>query len=94
MEMKKLADRIYQFIGKYAKVRPDWDAEYDGEDEKFTSPDASYMKYCADLLNRGVKPQQCWSEWGSGGYGPYLSKEGRKEHDYLVGEIYKIINSN
>ena len=32
-------------------------------------------------------------EWSSGGYKPYSSKEGREEHDYLVKEIYKIINS-
>ena len=28
-----------------------------------------------------------------GGYKPYSSKKGREEHDYLVKEIYKIINS-
>jgi hypothetical protein len=29
IEMKKLVDRIYQFIDKYAGIRPDWDAQYD-----------------------------------------------------------------
>ena len=93
IEMKKLVDRIYQFIDKYAGIRPDWDAQYDDEDDKFTSPDASQMKYCADMISKDSKPQQCWSEWSSGGYKPYSSKEGREEHDYLVKEIYKIINS-
>jgi hypothetical protein len=91
--MKELAERIHCFIETYACVRPDWDAKYDDEDDKFTSPDASQMKYCADMISKGLKPQQCWSEWGGGGYKPYLSKEGREEHDYLVKEISKIINS-
>jgi hypothetical protein len=51
------------------------------------------MKYCADMLSKGLKPSRCWSEWGSGGYKPYSSKQGRDEHDLLVKEIYKIINS-
>ena len=89
----KLEERIYKFLDQYAGVRPDWDAQYDDEDDKFTSPDASQMKYCADIISKGLKPQQCWSEWSSGGYKPYSSKEGRDEHDYLVKEIYKIINS-
>lgn len=89
--MKKLAERIYRFIKQYAGIRPDWDGE--SEDDKFTSPDASQMKYCADMLSKELKPEQCWSEWGSGGYKPYSSKEGRQEHDELVKEIYKIINA-
>ena len=51
------------------------------------------MKYCADMIGKGLKPEQCWSEWSGGGYKPYSSKEGKEEHDYLVREIYKIINS-
>ena len=47
--MKELSERIYKFIETYAGVRPDWDAEYDDEDDKFTSPDASQMKYCASV---------------------------------------------
>ena len=93
IEMKKLSDRIYRFIDKYAGVRPDWDEQYDDEDDKFTSPDASQMKYCADMIGKGLKPEQCWSEWSGGGYKPYSSKKGMEEHDYLVKEIYKIINS-
>lgn len=88
----ELAQRIYKFLDEYACIRPDWDSQYDDDDDKFTSPDASYMKYCADMISKGLKPTQCWSEWGSGGYKPYISKEGREEHDYLVKEIHKIIN--
>ena len=89
--MKELSERIYKFIEKYGAISPNWDGE--DEDEKYTSPDASQMKYCADMLSKGLKPNQCWSEWGSGGYNPYTSKEGKEEHNYLVKEIYKIINS-
>ena len=89
--MKELSERIYKFIDKYAGIRPDWDGE--SEDEKFTSPDASQMKYCADMLKQDKIPFRCFSEWGSGGYKPYSSKEGRDEHDKLVKEIYKLINN-
>ncbi len=89
--MKELAVRIYKFIDQYAGISPNWDGET--EDEKFTSPDASQMKYCADMLIQELKPNQCFSEWGSGGYNPYQSKEGKMEHDELVRQIYKIINN-
>jgi len=49
---------------------------------KFTSPDASMMKYCADMISKGLKPERCWSEWSSGGYKPYSSKEGREEQTH------------
>lgn len=91
--MKELAERILKFVDKYAGIKPDYEKGLIDEDEKYTSPDAFQMKYCADMLYKGVKPIQCWSEWGSGGYKPYSSREGREEHDLLVKEIYKIINS-
>lgn len=91
--MKELAERIYKFLETYAGVKPDWDSEYDDEDDKFTSPDASQLKYCADMISKNLKPKQCWSKWSSGGYIPYFSKEGEEEHDYLVKEIYKILKS-
>ena len=52
--LKKLADRIYKFLDAYAGVRPDWDGQ--DPDDKFTSPDASSMKCCADMLSKGLKP--------------------------------------
>lgn len=90
--MKELVERIYKFIEAYAGVRLDWNVEYDDEDEKFTSSDVSQMKYCADMISKGLKSQQCWSEWSGGGYKLYSSKGGREKHDCLVKEIYKIIN--
>lgn len=89
--MKELSERIYKFIDKYAGIKPDW-CEIEGIDEKYTSPDAYEMLSCAELLQKGLKPKKCFSDWGSGGYTPYTSKEGKQEHDYLVREIYKIIN--
>lgn len=89
----ELVERIYKFLDQYAGIRPDWDAEFDEEDEKYTSPDASMMKYCADMIKDGLVPSHCHSDWGSGGYAPYGSKEGIIEHNYLVSEIYKIIRA-
>lgn len=90
-KMVELSQRIYKFIDKYACIRPDFDPKYDDENEKYTSPDASFMKYCADILKKGEKPTDIWSDYGSGGYRPMNSEKGRKEHDYLVAEINKII---
>jgi hypothetical protein len=87
----KLVDRIYTFINKYANLNPNWDSEFDDEEDKFTSPDASMLKYCADMIKIGVVPDHCWSEWSSGGYSPYISKKGRLEHDEIIKDIYKII---
>lgn len=89
--MKELAERIWVFIETYAAISPNWDDE-NGED-KFTGPDVYQLLNCANQLDREEKPTRCFSEWGSGCYTPYTSKEGRAEHDYLVKEIYKIINS-
>ena len=91
--MKKLAERIYLFLEEYAATRPDWDEEFDDDDEKYTSPDASMLRYCADMLKDERIPDRCFSEWGSGGYKPYTSKKGREEHDFLIKEIYKIIKN-
>lgn len=90
--MKNLSSRIYNFLNKYAAISPNWDAEYDADEEKYTCPDASEMRSCADLLSQDITPHKCHSDWGCGGYKPYSSKEGREEHDLLIVEIYKIIN--
>lgn len=87
--MKELSIRIRTFIDKYAVIRPDLEEG----DCKFTSPDASELFYCAELLDKGIKPERCFSEWGSGGYKPYNDRKGREEHDKLVSEIYDIIKS-
>ena len=87
---KILSERIYKFIAQYAAISPNWDGT---NDTKFTCPDVYQMLDCADTLRKGDNPQRCFSEWGSGGYKLYSSKEGKEEHDELVTEIYKIINS-
>lgn len=80
---EKLYDRIYKFLKQYAAKTKEGD---------YNSPDAYQLEACADLLKSGQKPSRCFSEWGSGGYKPYSSKTGQEEHDYLVKELYKIIN--
>lgn len=90
--MKNLSSRIYKFLDKYAAISPNWDEEYDLDEEKYTSPDASEIRTCADLLSQDIIPDKCYSDWESGGYKPYSSKEGREEHDLLISEIYKIIS--
>lgn len=91
--MKELAQKIYIFLDKYAGIRPDFEPEYEDDEDKYASPDASQMRYCADMLSKGEIPSQCWSEWSGGGYKPYSSKEGQEEHDQLVKEVYQLINS-
>jgi len=88
--MKELAVRIRKFLSEYAGINPNWDGE--SQDDKYTSPDAYELETCAELFEQGIVPKKCWSEWGSGGYKPYTSKEGREEHDKLIKEIYKLIH--
>jgi hypothetical protein len=88
---KELANRIIKFVETYAGVRPDWDGVT--EDEKYTSPDAYELINCANQLKSGFKPTSWWSSWGSGGYHPYTSKEGRKEHEDILSLISIVANS-
>ena len=75
MEKKELSQRIRKFLKEYAVV-------IDGE---YTSPDAYQLEAAAVILESG-KPLTTfpWSEWGSGGYKPYSSKKGSKEHDEIL----------
>lgn len=87
MKKQELAKRIYDFLDKYAVVVPDYQ---EGDDVKYSSPDAYQLLACAYYLRVGKKlPQFPFSDWGSGGYKPYSSEEGRKEHDFLLQEIKK-----
>ncbi len=90
MNYKELSKRILIFLDEYAAKNPNWEDE---DDNPYTSPDADQLLYCAKCLENNIIPLQCFSEWGSGGYKPYTSKEGREEHDYLTNEIYKIIHN-
>ena len=77
-EAKILAADIRAFLEKYGKR----DATFP---EEWNSPDAYEMERCAALLDGGLNlPVVPHSSWESSGYGPYLSKEGRREHDALV----------
>lgn len=88
--IQELADRIYRFINTYAQVSPD----YDGTNKKYKNVDVLSLIACADCLKEGKKPKECFSSWScSGAYTPRYSKEGKAEHDYLIREIYKIIES-
>ena len=83
MEKKELATRIRKFLETYARK--------DSEGE-WTCPDAYQLEMCADLLEQDQTISRIpWSEWGSGGYRPYTSREGQKEHEFLLEEIRKII---
>ena len=86
-----LSDRIYKFVSIYGAISPNW-IDDDVDDEKYTSPDVYEMLTCAELLKNNITPKKCWSDWGSGGYKPHTSIEGKKEHDIIVKEIYKLIN--
>ena len=88
-QMQALAQRIYRFLAIYAAIRGDYDPECHDDDEKYASPDASMLRHAADLLMIGQVPGRCWSEWGSGGYRPYASTEGRLEHELLIAELNK-----
>lgn len=92
-EMKQLADRIYTFLSKYAGIKPDFDNKYDSDEDKYTSPDASMLRYFADSLMKGIIADRCWSEWSGGGYKPYSSREGRTEHDDIMNNIYQLIKN-
>jgi transcriptional regulator with XRE-family HTH domain len=86
VDAKAVAARIRAFLAKYGKRAAD-------DETLWSSPDASELEGVAQLLEADLMPSRYpWSEWGSGGYGPYSSKEGKAEHDEilrLVGEVLK-----
>lgn len=83
MKKEELEIRIRKFLITYAGKT---------EDDEYTSPDAGCLEGIADMIKQDLKIYSIpFSEWGSGGYKPYLSKEGREEHDFLIREIEKII---
>ncbi len=90
IDYKQLASDIRDFLAKYAKLSPNYDPKYDDECEKFNGPDSGMLLYSAEMLEKGLKPDRCWSEYGSGCY--TRTEEGRKIHDDLVSKVYKIIN--
>jgi hypothetical protein len=81
-DKKTLAKRIRKFLDTYAKK--------DAEGAEWNSPDAYELERCIRELETGVILKAPFSEWGSGGYYPYTSKEGQKEHDEILKEIKKL----
>ena len=81
MTRENLVKRIRAFLAKYAGKT---------EEGEYTSPDAYCLESAANMLEIEREVIFPFSEWGSGGYKPYSSKEGRAEHDLLVAEISKI----
>lgn len=80
MDAKELASEIQAFLAKYGKRSA-------SEPEEWSSPDAYLMEHCAKMLEAGKLPRMPHSGWESGGYGPYMSKEGRELHDELLVKI-------
>jgi len=88
MTKEKLAIKIRKFLDKYACR----DAE---DNSEYASPDASLMASTAHMLEMGLRITYIpWSEWGSGGYKPYTSKTGRKEHDRIMELIKNFVGKD
>jgi hypothetical protein len=77
----KLSIKIRRFLKKYAGTTADGD---------YTSPDAYQLESAAEELeSTGTVSKLPWSEWGSGGYKPYSSKDGKKIHDEIIDALSK-----
>lgn len=69
LEKKRLGKEIKEFLDEYACIRPDFDPEFDEDYEKYTSPDASELLFCSELLIKGEDIHRYpWSDYSSGGY--------------------------
>jgi len=85
-----LAEKIDLFLTQYADIKPDYDPEFDDEEDKFTSPDASELALVSKLIKEQLvvpKDLTVHSNWGSGGYSPYTSDEGQKKHNEILKEV-------
>lgn len=89
-EYKQLANDIDKFIEKYAAISPNYDPEYDNEEDRFTGPDPGQLSMASKLLKIGRKPDRVWSEWNSGCYKPYNDKTGKQLHDSLIKRIKEL----
>lgn len=92
VEMFKLSKEIKAFIAKYAKIKADYDPEYEDEEDRFNGPDSAMMELAAKQLEKGEIPIRVHSDWGSGCYNMFLDQDGFKVHEDLVSRIYKIID--
>lgn len=79
-----LSTKIRNFLSKYAKLQPGT--------SQYNSPDAYQLEAAAlELEKTGSISKLPWSEWGSGGYGPYTSKRGRKQHDDILSALKEVL---
>jgi hypothetical protein len=87
MDKKLLAKRIQKFLDKFGRKTPDGD---------WNSPDAYELERCiTELIDTpGGITIFPFSEWGSGGYWPYISKEGKREHEAILAEIKKLMSKS
>lgn len=84
-EMKHLVNRIRTFLKTYASKSTD-------DEEIWSSPDAFELEQCANALDSGRKISKMpWSSWESGGYTPYTSNDGRREHAEILAEIKNLL---
>ena len=91
-EMMLLSLEINDFIAKYAKIKADYDPEYEDEEDRFNGPDSSMMEFAAKQLAKGEIPIRVHSDWASGCYKMFVDDNGLKTHEDLVSRIYKIID--
>lgn len=92
-----LSREIFDFIGEFAEIKADFDPDFDDEDEKFASPDASVLFAAATILKSGKalpKDFSLHSSWESGGYSPYTSEKGKKQHDEIIIKLSKLIKKD
>lgn len=90
--MENLATEILEFIEKFAQINPNFDAEYDDVEDRFTSPDASELYNSGILLSQGIVPKSCNSSFEGCGY--TYTEEVKTLHNRLVSEVYNLIRLN
>ena len=51
--MKQLANDILDFLDKYASISPNYNPDFDDDDDKYTGPDPGQLKIAAIKLKNG-----------------------------------------
>lgn len=76
----ELAVEIRSFLAKHAKLTPTVPAEW-------SSPDAYELEAAAAALEQGGEVRYPHSEWGSGGYQPYVDAKAQAWHDRIIRSV-------
>lgn len=88
MSSQDLAFLIRRFLKIYAKRSAD-------DPQEWSCPDAYALETAAtELENFGDLSRIPFSEWGSGGYGPYTSEIGRAEHEDILTACKKFLKTS